>query len=155
MSNVKNYFEQGGSDLVIGGRITFEEGAEVVGLPDTSVPDFHVVDLSQMFTMAATGMGFDITSSFSAEEFQSTANSHTPILLKGVLLNGHYSDILLTLSHGGERFIGLFGLIDSDEGDFKSIATVMVYKDSESVVRLRINNNTKLQTLLSDEPSGE
>lgn len=151
MNNVKNYFEQGGNDLVIGGKITFEEGAEVVGFPAGSAPDIYVLDMSRMITVAAESMGLDISSCFSVEEFQNVVNSHTPLLLKNVMLNGYNADILLNLSHAGDRFVGLVGLIGNMDGEVRTIATVLVYRDGDSVVRLRINYNSRLQTLLNDE----
>ena len=150
MSNVKNYFEQGGNDLVIGGKITFEEGAEVVGLPTASAPDIYVLDLSDTNTAAAESMGLDITSSFSVAEFQSVIDRHLPILLKGVVFNGYHSDILLNLSHVGDRFVGLAGLIGSFNGELRTIATILLYNEGNVTIRLRINYNSKLQTLLSE-----
>ena len=150
MSNVKNYFEQGGNDLVIGGKITFEEGAEVVGLPTASAPDIYVLDLSKTDTRYADSMGVDITSSFSVEEFQNVVNSHTPVLLKNVMLNGYYADVLLNLSHVGDRFVGLVGLIGNFDGEVRTIATVLLYNEGNVTIRLRINYNSKLQALLSE-----
>lgn len=150
MSNVKNYFEQGGNDLVIGGKITFEEGAEVVGLPMASAPNIYVLDLSDTNTAAAESMGLDITSSFSVAEFQSVVDSHMPILLKGVVFNGYRSDILLNLSHVGDRFVGLVGLIGSFNGELRTIATILLYNEGNVTIRLRINYNSKLQALLSE-----
>ena len=150
MSNVKNYFEQGGNDLVIGGKITFEEGAEVVGLPTASAPDIYVLDLSKTDTRYADSMGVDITSSFSVTEFQNVVNSHTPVLLKNVMLNGYYADVLLNLSHVGDRFVGLVGLIGNFDGEVRTIATVLLYNEGNVTIRLRINYNSKLQALLSE-----
>ena len=135
---------------MIGGKITFEEGAEVVGLPTASVPEIYVLDLSRVITAAAGGMALDITSCFSVEQFQNVLNSHMPILLKNVMLDGYYADILLNLSHAGDRFVGLTGLIGSMDGELRTIATVMVYNENNTVVRLRINYNSKLQALLND-----
>ena len=39
----KNYFDHGGENLVIGGRITFLEGAEVVNFPNDSEDNGNTV----------------------------------------------------------------------------------------------------------------
>ena len=37
--NVKNYTEQGGEVTHFGGKVVFEEGSQVEGLPSPSIPD--------------------------------------------------------------------------------------------------------------------
>lgn len=37
--NVKNYTEQGGDVTHFGGKVVFEEGSQVEGLPSPTVPD--------------------------------------------------------------------------------------------------------------------
>ena len=37
--NVKNYTEQGGEVTHFGGKVVFEEGSQIEGLPSPSIPD--------------------------------------------------------------------------------------------------------------------
>lgn len=38
-SNTKNYFAHGGNELVVGGRLTFLDGAEIVNFPKNLLPE--------------------------------------------------------------------------------------------------------------------
>ena len=47
--NTKNYFEQGGDKLVIGGELEIREGAVVTGLPVTeNQPDSTAADVAEL-----------------------------------------------------------------------------------------------------------
>ncbi len=60
--NIKNYFAHGGNELVIGGKLTFLEGAEVDGFPGGGlggggVPVF--IPFSEATTVAALKNDFN------------------------------------------------------------------------------------------------
>ena len=148
--NAKNHFEQGGDRLVIGGEMSFEEGAEIVGFPASPAPGYRVLDLSGVNAQDAEEMGLDISEVFSVAEFQSAIDLHTPLMLTGLTVYGCTVDILLNFSLTGDRLIGLGGLTENYDGELSSIVTFMVYNENNTTIRLRVNLNNKLQTLLSN-----
>lgn len=58
--NVKNYTEQGGDVTHFGGKVVFEEGCEIQGLPDTpTVPVAENQAASEATTVAELKDGFN------------------------------------------------------------------------------------------------
>jgi hypothetical protein len=56
--NIKNYTEQGGEVTHIGGKLVFEEGSSVEGLPSTFTPAENQAD-SEASTIAALKEDFN------------------------------------------------------------------------------------------------
>ena len=56
--NIKNYTEQGGDVTHIGGRLVFEEGSSVEGLPSSFTPATNQAD-SEASTIAALKEDFN------------------------------------------------------------------------------------------------
>ena len=83
MSNTKNYFAHGGNELVIGGKLTFLEGAEVENFPggdtgETTAKAPYVAD-SEATTVAALKSDFnDLLAALRTVGILSTTAPETP-----------------------------------------------------------------------------
>ena len=59
--NTKNYFAHGGEELVIGGKLTFLEGAEVVDFPGESGGDSYTLPTASADTLGGVKVGSGLT----------------------------------------------------------------------------------------------
>ena len=80
--NTKNYVEQGGERLVIGGEMEFKEGARVTGLPTAIVLDFQGQNLMQ-----ARGNPVDVTDLVPLDLFLEATQCRSPIIIRGLMFN--------------------------------------------------------------------
>lgn len=77
--NTKNYIEQGGDKLVIGGEMTVKEGARVSGLPTALVLDLQGTSL-----YAALYQPVDVTEAIPMELFLEATRCTRPIIIRGI-----------------------------------------------------------------------
>lgn len=87
--NTKNYFAHGGNELVIGGKLTFLEGAEVENFPDEGGGEGYTLPVASAETLGGikVGSGLTITDGVlsadgitpAAYQADSTANSYTQL----------------------------------------------------------------------------
>lgn len=80
--NTKNYAEQGGERLVIGGEIEFKEGARVTGLPTALILDFQGQDL-----IGAIKNEVDVTDLIPLDVFLEASQCTRPIIIRGLSFN--------------------------------------------------------------------
>ncbi|MBQ2070990.1 MAG: hypothetical protein II460_01480 [Oscillospiraceae bacterium] len=82
-SSIKNYTEQGGECTVIGGKLTFEEGARVSGFPGCAVLDMQGYDLAEAISRDA-----DITSIVSVDAFQNATAGDKYVVISNAAFGG-------------------------------------------------------------------
>ena len=78
----KNYTTDGGDTTVIGGKLVFEEGASVEGLPSAVILDFKGIDVND-----AIGEPLDVSEVISMDDFRIASSGERPVLIKGLMFN--------------------------------------------------------------------
>ena len=146
MSNVKNYFEQGGDRLVIGGEIAFREGAGVSGFPSDS--SFYVLDLEGLDVSDIMDSPLDITAYFPLEVFEQAVLGVKPVLFRNANLNGYRYSVLSCCTDGENMIVGMGGMPFDFTGRLFTIVTVILVRDDNRVY-LRTNSNERLAAILS------
>ena len=140
-SSIKNYTEQGGERTVIGGELTFEEGARVSGFPGCAVLDMQGDNLTE-----AIGRDADITSIVSVDAFQdATAGDKFVVISNAAFggLNGRFSMQGLEISQGQM----IFGVAYLPQGaDISAIFSIQMWHSSGSgedpdAIMLRVSMN--------------
>ena len=139
MSNVKNYFEQGGDRLVIGGEIAFEEGAGVSGFPSES--SFYVLDLDGFDISGMMTEPVDVTSRFPLDVFRKAVSGIKPVLFRNAALNGCHYTILSTAADGIDTIVGMGGMVRRTDARLYMIVSVELFLDGDRVM-LRGNMNS-------------
>lgn len=145
MSNVKNYFEQVGDRLVIGGEIAFKEGADVSGFPSDS--SFYVLDLEGLDVSGVMDKPMDITAQFPLEVFEQAVVGAKPVLFRNANLNGYKYSVLSCCTDGENMIVGMGGMPFDLTGRLFTIVTVILFRDDNRIY-LRTNSNERLAALL-------
>lgn len=152
MSNVKNYFEQGGDRLVIGGEIAFKEGAGVSGFPSDS--SFYVLDLNGLDVSDIMDSPLDITEHFPLEVFEQAVAGVKPVLFRNANLNGYRYSVLSCCTDGENMIVGTGAMPFDFSGRLFTIVTVILFCEY-SRVYLRANSNERLAALLGASDNSE
>ncbi len=77
--SAKNYTEQGGDRTVIGGDVSFEEGARITGFPTPVVIDFKGFNF-----LNALNENVDVTDIIPVETFREASRCAGPIIIRGL-----------------------------------------------------------------------
>lgn len=139
--SAKNYFEQGGDRLVIGGDVAFKEGAGVSGFPSDAA--FLVFDLNHVDVSEIMQTPLDVTALFPVDQFERAAAGEKPVLFKNAELNGYRYTVLSTASDGENMVVGMAGMPFGFSGALSTIVTVILFRDDDRIY-LRANSNEHL-----------
>ena len=137
--NTKNYVEQGGNRLVIGGEMEFKEGAGVSGFPSDAA--FFVLDLQGVDVSGIMEDALDVTALFPIETFQQAVMGVKPVLFRNAALNGCHYTIFSTAADGVDTIVGMGGMVRRADARLFAIVSIELYRDGDRIL-LRGNTNT-------------
>lgn len=137
----KNYQEQGGARLVIGGELAIEEGARVTGLPSNPDSAFYVIDLEGVDLSGLLGAPVEITGLFPPDCFLAASQGYKPILFRNAVFAGRrYSAITITACE--EHYIaGLLASPSIPSGAIQGFLSLVIFPDEEDSTKIMLRAN--------------
>lgn len=137
--NTKNYVEQGGDRLVIGGSMEFKEGAGISGFPSDAA--FFVLDLQGVDVSGIMEDALDVTALFPLETFQQAVMGVKPVLFRNAALNGCLYTILSTAADGIDTIVGIGGMVRRADARLFTLVSIELYRDEDRIL-LRGSTNS-------------
>ena len=125
--NTKNYVEQGGERLVIGGEMEFKEGARVTGLPTAIVLDFQGQSVAQAFADAV-----DVTEAIPMEQFLEATRCESPIIFRGLELEGNEVGVQGAATMTGQGIYAMAGY-NGNGAQLLGVITLLLYTYDDKV----------------------
>lgn len=125
--NTKNYVEQGGERLVIGGEMEFKEGARVTGLPTAIVLDFHGQSLNAAFRNA-----IDVTEAIPLSQFLEATRCESPIILRGIMLGDDEVGVQGMATMTGQGIFAMAGY-NGNGASLLGVITLLLYQYDDKV----------------------
>ena len=125
--NTKNYVEQGGERLVIGGEMEFKEGARVTGLPTAIVLDFHGQSLNAAFKNA-----IDVTEAIPLSHFLEATRCESPIILRGIMLGDDEVGVQGMATMTGQGIFAMAGY-NGNGASLLGVITLLLYQYDDKV----------------------
>lgn len=125
--NTKNYVEQGGERLVIGGEMEFKEGARVTGLPTAIVLDFHGQSVAQAFADAV-----DVTEAIPMEQFLEATRCESPIIFRGLEMEGNEVGVQGAATMTGQGIYAMAGY-NGNGAQLLGVITLLLYTYDDKV----------------------
>ena len=137
--NTKNYVEQGGDRLVIGGSMEFKEGSGITGFPSDAA--FFVLDLQGVDVSGIMEEALDVTALFPLETFQQAVMGAKPVLFRNAALNGCHYTIFSTAADGIDTIVGMGGMVRRADARLFTIVSIELYRDEDRIL-LRGSTNS-------------
>lgn len=125
--NTKNYVEQGGERLVIGGEMEVKEGARVTGLPTAIVLDFHGQSVAQAFSDAV-----DVTEAIPLELFLEATRCEKPIVFRGLELEVNEVGVQGAATMTGQGIYAMAGY-NGNGAQLLGVITLLLYTYNDRV----------------------
>ena len=125
--NTKNYVEQGGERLVIGGEMEVKEGARVTGLPTAIVLDFHGQSLNAAFRNA-----IDVTETIPLSQFLEATRCESPIILRGIMLGDDEVGVQGMATMTGQGIYAMAGY-NGNGASLLGVITLLLYQYDDKV----------------------
>ena len=125
--NTKNYVEQGGERLVIGGEMEVKEGARVTGLPTAIVLDFHGQSLTAAFRNA-----IDVTEAIPLSQFLEATRCEQPIIFRGIMLGDDEVGVQGMATMTGQGIYAMAGY-NGNGASLLGVITLLLYQYDDKV----------------------
>lgn len=125
--NTKNYVEQGGERLVIGGEMEFKEGARVTGLPTAIVLDFQGQSLNAAFRNA-----IDVTEAIPLSQFLEATRCESPIIFRGIMLGDDEVGVQGMATMTGQGIYAMAGY-NGNGAALLGVITLLLYQYDDKV----------------------
>ena len=152
----KNYIEQGGDRMVIGGELVFEEEARISGLPSSnSISGVVVLDMQDFDLLDALNDDVDITEIISPELFKRAASGQSIVLINNLGMSafgGSFSSQNVETLQG--QLIFAVGYVAGSAADIQGMISVEYWlltvgdEDAEERVMFRSNLNVDMNAAL-------
>lgn len=150
--NVLNYTEQGGARTVIGGELTFEDGAKVSGFPSDAA--YYDLDLDGIDLELCEAEPVDVSDSFSLETFVEASQGKRPVLFRNGIFMDRQVSVVSCSAQYEDFIVGLWPVLFDLGGQVETIATFLLYVEGDKVF-FRVNFNNGKSDIADPEPPPE